>query len=72
MTVLCRQCAHCKPRAMSSFHELGVHEWSDYTAARCALTDVVIGTGDAGRLCVDERANGSCGTDAKHFVRHGT
>jgi hypothetical protein len=68
---LCKDCVHCKPTSHCSIGEISPHEWVDYSTARCKRTDRVMGTGEAGRLCVDERAGMAhapgCGINAGYF-----
>lgn len=69
--ILCKDCRHCLPTRHYQPSELGGREWETYEDARCARTDLVTGTGEAGRLCADERAGAPgfphCGITAAFF-----
>lgn len=66
---LCSECRHCRvPYTVMNVPLGPMRVLRHWESARCALTDAVLGTGDAGLFCSVERSEvGECGADAAHF-----
>lgn len=65
--IKCVDCVHCAPRVTWYPSQFGIGVSTDYSDARCALTDVVTNSGRSGVLCTYERDAGACGPEALRF-----